>query len=85
MSRKVERVYPEPFSTSEPGSIAVDHASGCRDAIAEFGGHVDGLKVLLTVVIVGVVLIGLAASPNEARQQRITAQATLSGRPLVSS
>lgn len=32
----------------------------------------DRLKVLLTIVTVGVVLIGLAASRNEARQQRIT-------------
>ena len=32
----------------------------------------DRLKVLLTIVTVGVVLIALAASTNEARQQRIT-------------
>jgi hypothetical protein len=33
---------------------------------------VDRLRVLLTIVAVGAVLIGLATSTNEARQQRIT-------------
>jgi mannose-6-phosphate isomerase-like protein (cupin superfamily) len=44
----------------------------CRHEIAESEACVDRLRVLLTIVAVGAVLIGLATSTNEARQQRIT-------------